>query len=207
MVEILPVKTLSKVQGVLPWRRKRNYSISHNENQMRLKELKEGLKVSHCSRLHLVCYATKVCLVSPPFLPPSPSSPPLLSKCPCHSLVCCCCVDRCLDTGCNSVSMVTSFLSLLRGFLAFLVNGTNLLSQLTKSYKLFLKHFLWLICINISRIISPTCFSAVFPDNHPVTSPSCFLQHMDSLSWQLLYYLGCLQMTKDLSPEILGLPL
>ena len=142
MVEILPVRTLSKVQGVLPWRRKRNYSMSHNENQMRLKELKEGLKVSHCSRLHLVCYATKVCLVSPPFLPPSPSSPPLLSKCPCHSLVCCCCVDRCLDTGCNSVSMVTSFLSLLRGFLAFLVNGTNLLSQLTKSYKLFLKHFL-----------------------------------------------------------------
>ena len=151
MVEILPVRTLSKVQGVLPWRRKRNYSMSHNENQMRLKELKEGLKVSHCSRLHLVCYATKVCLVPPPFLPPSPSSPPLLSKCPCHSLVCCCCVDRCLDTGCNSVSMVTSFLSLVRGFLAFLVNGTNLLSQLTKSCKLFLKHFLWLIWINISR--------------------------------------------------------
>ena len=204
MVEILPVRTLSKVQGVLPWRRKRN-SMSHNENQMRLKELKERLKVSHCSRLHLVCYATKVCLVSPPFLPLSPSSPPLLSKCPCHSLVCC--VDRCLDTGCNSVSMVTSFLSLLRGFLAFLVNGTNLLSQLTKSYKLFLKHFLWLIWINISRIISLTCFSAVFPDNHPVTSPSCFLQHMDSLSWQLLCYLGCLQMTKDLFPEVLGLPL
>ena len=71
MVEILPVKTLSKVQGVLPWRRKRN-SISHNENQMRLKELKARLKVSHCNRLHLVCYATKVCLVSPSFLPPSP---------------------------------------------------------------------------------------------------------------------------------------
>lgn len=203
MVEILPVRTLSKVQGVLPWRRKRN-SISHNENQMRLKELKARLKVSHCNRLHLVCYATKVCLVSPSFLP---TSPPLLSKCPCYSLVCCCCVDRCLDTGCNSVSMVTSFLSLLRGFLAFLVNGTNLLSQLTKSYKLFLKHFLWLIWINISRILSHTCFSAVFPGNHPVTSPSCFLQHMDSLSWQLLCYLGCLQMTKDLSPEVLGLPL
>ena len=66
----------------------------------------QGGLQGHC---HVFCwsFALLACLLAC-FFPPS--LPHLWGKYQFHTLVFQCCVDRCLEVGCGSVAMVTSFL-------------------------------------------------------------------------------------------------